>query len=84
MSEYTNDTSTGELSSSLATPQLAPITAARRIDAMDVIRGLALAGILLMNIEWFGRSIEQIGRFDTTLTGLDHAAGWLVRCFVEG
>lgn len=84
MSENTNDTSTGELSSSLATPQLAPITAARRIDAMDVIRGLALAGILLMNIEWFGRSIEQIGRFDTTLTGLDHAFGWLIRCFVEG
>ncbi len=51
---------------------------------MDILRGIALVGILLMNIEWFNRSIEDLGRFDETLTGFDHAVAWLVRCFVEG
>ena len=32
-------------------PGLAPVTAEERIEAMDVIRGFALLGILLMNIE---------------------------------
>ena len=40
------------------TPNLAPIAASKRIDAMDILRGIALVGILLMNIEWFGRSIN--------------------------
>jgi uncharacterized membrane protein YeiB len=64
--------------------QLVPISANQRIDAMDILRGLALIGILLMNIEWFGRSLSTLGTFDPKLTGLDHAAGWLIRCFVEG
>lgn len=63
---------------------LAPISESQRIDSMDVLRGVALIGILLMNIEWFGRSSAEIGTFDDNLAGLDHAVGWLVRCFVEG
>lgn len=63
---------------------LTPISETQRIDSMDVLRGVALVGILLMNIEWFGRSIAEIGTFDDSLSGLDHAVGWLVRCFVEG
>jgi len=63
---------------------LAPIAESRRIDSMDILRGVALVGILLMNIEWFGRSIAEIGTFDDSLTGLDHATGWLIRCLVEG
>ncbi len=66
------------------TKELSPIKANKRIDAMDILRGIALIGILLMNIEWFGRSMSNIGTFDTSLSGLDHAAGWLIRCFVEG
>ena len=65
-------------------PQLTPITESNRIDAMDILRGIAVIGILLMNIEWFGRSIQELGTFDPSLTGLDHAFGWLIRCFVEG
>ena len=64
--------------------KLAPITISERIDAMDILRGLALVGILLMNIEWFNRAIAGLGTQDTSLTGLDHAVGWLIRCFVEG
>jgi len=67
-----------------AAPELAPITESKRIDAMDILRGIAVIGILLMNIEWFGRSIQDLGSFDSSLTGLDHAVGWLIRCFVEG
>jgi uncharacterized protein len=51
---------------------------------MDILRGFALVGILLMNVEWFSRSISELGGFDRDLTGIDHAVGWLVRCFVEG
>ena len=68
----------------LVSPPLQPIATSNRIDAMDILRGLALIGILLMNIEWFGRSMSSLGSFDTTLSGIDHTAGWLVRCFVEG
>ncbi len=63
---------------------LSPIAVAKRIDIMDVLRGFALIGILMMNIEWFNRSITELGRFDFTLSGVDWSAGWFVRLFVEG
>jgi uncharacterized protein len=63
---------------------LQPLDKNKRVDALDVLRGLALVGILLMNIEWFNRAIISLGGHDTTLTGVDHAVGWLIRCFVEG
>jgi uncharacterized protein len=63
---------------------LAPIAISERIDAIDILRGLALVGILLMNIEWFNRAISSVGNQDISLTGLDHAVAWLIRCFVEG
>jgi uncharacterized protein len=43
-----------------------------------------LIGIVYMNIEWFNRSATDLRSFDTSLTGLDHAIGWLVRAFIEG
>jgi uncharacterized protein len=65
-------------------PKLKPLDKHKRVDALDILRGLALVGILLMNIEWFNRAIISLGSHDTTLTGIDHAIGWLIRCFVEG
>ena len=35
------------------TPTLAPVTGAERIDAMDTLRGVAILGILVMNIQIF-------------------------------
>ena len=64
--------------------KLKPLDKHKRVDALDILRGLALVGILLMNIEWFNRAIISLGGHDTTLTGIDHAIGWLIRCFVEG
>ncbi|WP_238346046.1 DUF418 domain-containing protein [Luteimonas saliphila] len=64
---------------------LAPIDAAQRIQALDVVRGFALLGIFLMNIEWFTRPIQQMGSgIDPAATGADHAAAWLVYVFVQG
>ncbi len=65
-------------------PSLQPLDKHKRIDALDILRGLALVGILLMNVEWFNRAITSLGQADASLTGIDHAIGWLIRCFVEG
>ena len=35
----------------------APVERSQRIEALDVVRGFALLGIFLMNIEWFNRPI---------------------------
>ena len=66
------------------TPALTPISANKRIDAMDILRGFALIGIILMNIEWFNRPITDLMRFDFNLTGVDWSASWLIKVFVEG
>jgi len=84
MTQHENSESPEITSLSGNSAELAPIAAAKRIDAMDILRGVALVGILLMNIEFFGRSIYEIGSFDQSLTGIDHAFGWLIRCLVEG
>ena len=84
MTINTIDTPSEDANTPDSVPELAPIAAAKRIDAMDILRGFALIGILLMNVEWFNRPISDLGGFDNSLTGLDHAFGWLIRCFVEG
>lgn len=63
---------------------LAPVSESSRIDVMDILRGFALIGIVFMNIEFFNRSGTDLRSFDTSLTGLDHTVGWLVRAFIEG
>ncbi|MEZ5465309.1 MAG: DUF418 domain-containing protein [Lysobacteraceae bacterium] len=69
--------------STVDTP-LRPVAGAQRIDAMDVLRGFALIGILMMNIEWFNRPIAQLGSIDYDLLGIDYAAGLFVNIFVQG
>ena len=64
--------------------RLAPVADDARIDVMDILRGFALIGIVFMNVEWFNRSATDLRTFDESLTGLDHAIGWLVRAFIEG
>jgi uncharacterized protein len=64
---------------------LAPITVRERIQALDVIRGLALIGIFLMNVEWFTRPITELGSgVDTAQTGLSYVASWFIYTFVQG
>ncbi len=63
----------------------APVRIGERLVALDVVRGFALLGILLMNAEFFLRPVQALylGR-DETAVGLDRAAGWLVAAFVQG
>lgn len=69
----------------VAEPTLSPIGARERIEALDVIRGFALLGIFLMNIEWFSRSFQELGAgIPAGLRGIDHAAAWFVYVFVQG
>lgn len=67
------------------TTLLAPVAAAERIAAMDVLRGFALLGILLMNIEAFvGPMFQAITGLDPTLRGADRWADALVYILVQG
>src|SRR3546814_1459004 len=51
-----------------------PVSAAQRIDFLDALRGFALIGILLMNIDWFNRPWAGGGSIDYDLPGVDYAA----------
>ena len=64
---------------------LAPTPGEQRIAAMDVVRGFALIGIFLMNVEFFGRATNTIGEgMPLGLTGLDWFASWFIAYFVQG
>ena len=64
---------------------LVPITAHQRIEALDVVRGFALLGIFLMNIEYFNRTITSLDQgMPRGLTGIDWFASWFIAYFVQG
>ncbi len=64
---------------------LAPVATGERIQALDVVRGFALLGIFLMNVEFFNRPLSELDMgLPDTLTGIDWWAGWLVYDFVQG
>ena len=64
---------------------MVPIAAAQRIEALDVVRGFALIGIFLMNIEWFNRPFAAFNEgMPRGLTGADWWASWFVGYFVQG
>jgi uncharacterized membrane protein YeiB len=64
---------------------LAPVDANERIQALDVVRGFALLGIFLMNVEFFNRATAYIGfGMPSGLTGIDWFASWFVAYFVKG
>jgi len=74
-----------DMDAAVATAELKPVAANERIQALDVIRGFALLGIFLMNIEWFNRPLADLGAgMATGLSGLDYAAAWFVDVFVRG
>src|SRR3546814_15817095 len=61
-----------------------PVSAAQRIHFLDALRGFALSGILLMNIEWFNRSWAAGGSIAYDLHCVDHAAGLFVNISAPG
>ena len=67
------------------TDNLAPIAVAERIEAMDVLRGFALFGILLMNLEGFVGPVLASGTgLDPKLVGMDRTVDLLVYVLVQG
>lgn len=64
---------------------LSPLEAGARLPALDVLRGFALLGILLMNIEGMvgplGASMTGV---DPALSGADRVADTLIYLFVQG
>ena len=75
-----------EPSSIPANPEpFTPLSDSQRIEALDVVRGFALLGIFLMNIEWFNRPYASFGDgMPRGLEGLDWLASWFVAYFVQG
>ena len=65
--------------------ELAPLPANQRIEALDAVRGFALIGICLMNIEFFNRAISTLSHgMPVGLTGIDWLASYFVAYFVAG
>ncbi|WP_101924728.1 MULTISPECIES: DUF418 domain-containing protein [Luteimonas] len=62
---------------------LGPLGERERIGALDALRGVALLGVLLMNVEWFSRPLQQLGAgLPPGIEGIDHGVAWLVHVFV--
>ncbi|WP_185960747.1 DUF418 domain-containing protein [Aliidiomarina halalkaliphila] len=62
-----------------------PVQSAERMHVLDILRGFALFGILMMNIEYFQRPMQAIMLgFDQSQVGIDYAVGWFVYVFIQG
>ncbi len=56
-----------------------------RIEVLDVLRGFALLGIFLMNIEYFNRPLQEFGEgIPATTVGWDYTVARLTEIFVTG
>jgi len=64
-------------------PALSP--ASDRLDALDVLRGFALIGICIANVEFFNRPVVESGQgIPADLHGLDWLVAFLVAYLVSG
>ena len=62
-----------------------PLPGSERIGLLDALRGLALLGIFVVNIEWFTRPWQEFGNgMAQGLAGADFVAAWAVHVFVSG
>ncbi len=62
----------------------APTDPGRRIHTIDVLRGFALLGILLVNMELFSHPVQTVVLPVEYFAWADRAAAWLVRFVAEG
>jgi uncharacterized protein len=80
-----SDNSSSETTHHMPIQSLQAVPVHERIGALDVVRGFALIGIFLMNIEFFNRSIHELGNgMPQGLKGLDWTASFFVQYFVAG
>lgn len=70
---------------STSLPAFSPIPAADRLDALDILRGFALIGICIANVEFFNRPVAESGDgIPAGLHGLDWIVAVLVAYLVSG
>ena len=73
------------MNASVSNTGFTPVAASERIVTLDVIRGFALLGIFLMNIEWFNRPLSELDAgMQAGVSGIDYWASWVVHVFVRG
>jgi uncharacterized protein len=64
---------------------LTPVATDERIQSLDVVRGFALIGILLMNVEFFNRATASLGSgMQSGLTGANFWVSYVVQYAVTG
>lgn len=64
---------------------LSPVAEQERITLLDILRAVALFGVFLMNVEFFTRPLESVGRMvEPGLSGLDHTVAWIEYVFMHG
>src|SRR5690606_18177731 len=62
-----------------------PVAIRERIQTLDVVRGFALLGIALMNVEFFNRPLAAIGDgLPAESAGMDAWSGLLIHLLVRG
>lgn len=68
-----------------AAAALTPVASNERIQSLDVVRGFALIGILVMNVEFFNRATASIGSgMQQGLSGANLWVSYFVQYFVTG
>ena len=68
-----------------STPAVAPVQQAERIQIVDILRGFALFGILLVNMAIFSQPFQSIlFPADPGMPWYDRAATWLIHFLAEG
>lgn len=69
----------------MTTPSLGPVQPAERIRILDILRGFALFGILLVNMPLFNRPFQSIFfPADPTAPRHERVAEWLIHALGEG
>ena len=75
----------GQREGAAAPPRAGPVARSERIQVIDILRGFALLGILLVNMELFSNPMQQVflGLKEWT-SAADQLAVWGIRFLAEG
>lgn len=65
-------------------PVAAPVAERDRLGTLDLLRGFALLGVFLMNIEFFSRPMQDFSSGVAPGSGLDRALGVAIYVLVQG
>lgn len=82
---YIQNNNKGEIACMETTQTLLPVQPEERIQILDILRGFALFGILLVNMEYFIHPIQSLLMpLPAETSQIDRAAAWFVKFIGEG